>query len=314
METWRRCLLLALLVASIAGYAGILIALPALAPRLGLLTGAFALGTSLGLLGHRSGPRFATSRLAITAVLHLAAAVVVATGSLAALIGGFGVVMALLTWRPPPPRKHDDALTRAATALDWGAQKLPELADLDASDLQLARLFAEVRARRSGVEQRMIDLRRLEPLHPIDRTPAEDKVEERTEAVRQAMPLLRRCGMCLTEAMVATCDELVAFRSVTGFQAVELDGRFVVLEGNGRREALIRAIGDQPLLVEVSVHQIRGARANAAIRRRIREVRARKDVTDPPPNRRGGGLPETQEGGRHDASSPGMDDRVWRSR
>jgi hypothetical protein len=176
---------------------------------------------------------------------------------------------------------EDDALSQAASLLQWGAQKLPELAELDVSDLLMAKVIADIRATHDEVERIVVDHRRLLPIHPIDRATAEEKAEARATAARQALPLLEEHGMQLTEALIAAHDELSAFKSVTGFQVVEVspEGHYVTFEGNGRREALLRAFPDTPVQVEVRCYRFTDPRRRTTIQRRLERVRRWKGIS-----------------------------------
>lgn len=175
---------------------------------------------------------------------------------------------------------EDDVLTQAATLLEWGAQKLPELAELDVGDLLMAKAIADIKSKVDRVEHVFVDHRKLAPIHPIDRDTAIAKCEERAEAARRALPLLENNGMRLSEDLIGAREELEAFRSVTGFQVVEIDDdRFVTFEGNGRREALARAFGeDRPVEVEVRVYRFDDRRTERTIRRRVDRVRRHKGL------------------------------------
>ncbi len=174
---------------------------------------------------------------------------------------------------------EDDALSQAAALLEWGAQKLPELSQLDVSDLLMAKVIADIRAQADRVERRFIDHRRMHPIHPITRDTADDKVEARADAVRAALPALEVDGMRLSEDRIAADPALASFRSVTGFQVVDMGGgRFVTFEGNGRREALQRALGDRALEVEARHYVFDDPTALATIRRRVDRVRRWKGI------------------------------------
>jgi hypothetical protein len=182
-------------------------------------------------------------------------------------------------------REDDDGLSVAAGLLEWGAQKLPELAELDVSDLLMGKVIADIRATHDRVEQRFVDHRELRAIHPIDRATAEEKCNARARAARAALPILRANGMRLSEELIAAHDALEAFRSVTGFQVVELadDGGYVTFEGNGRREALQRAFGtDEAVHVEVRVYVFDRPERRATIDRRVRRVQRWKGVEDVP--------------------------------
>jgi hypothetical protein len=177
---------------------------------------------------------------------------------------------------------EEDVLTQAANFLEWGAQKLPELAELDVSDALMAKAIADIRAQHDRVENRFVDLAALRAIHPIDRDTAIAKSEARASAARDALPLLEAHGMRLSEELVAAEDALAPFRSVTGFQVVEReDGSFVTFEGNGRRDALQRAFRDGPAVeVEVRVFCFDDPQTRATIRRRVERVRRWKGVQE----------------------------------
>ncbi|MFT4624838.1 MAG: hypothetical protein ACI8PZ_003501 [Myxococcota bacterium] len=178
----------------------------------------------------------------------------------------------------------DDLLSRAAAFLEWGAQKIPELGELDAADLLMGKVIAEIRAQHSEVVHRFVDHRQLEAIHPIDRDTANLKCDERAASARAALPLLRSNGMRMSEDLVAAEDALAAFRSVTGFQVVDLGGdRYVTFEGNGRREALRRGLGDdEPVFVEVREYRFSDPGVRATMRRRVERVQRWKGVVEVP--------------------------------
>jgi len=174
----------------------------------------------------------------------------------------------------------DDALSQAAALLEWGAQKLPELAELDVSDLLMAKAIADIRAQHTEVERVFVDHRRLLPIHPIDRATADDKASQRAEAARAAWPIIDANDGQLSEALIATHDELAPFASVTGFQVVEVADGFVTFEGNGRREALARAFTDNGVQVEVRLYRFGDEATARTIARRVDRVRRAKGVMD----------------------------------
>jgi hypothetical protein len=174
-----------------------------------------------------------------------------------------------------------DALSQLANLLEWGAQKLPELAELDVADVLMGKVIADIRTRCTRVEHVFLDHRELLPIHPIDRDTANQKCEERAAAARDALPLLRANGMRLSEQLIAAHDELAAFRSVNGFQVVSLgEGQgYVTFEGNGRREALQRAFGaSDPVMIEVRLFRFGDEATRRKIVRRVQRVRSWKDV------------------------------------
>jgi len=89
--------------------------------------------------------------------------------------------------------------------------------------------------------------------------------------------------MRLSEGLIATEEALAPFRSVTGFQVVSLgEGEgYVTFEGNGRREALQRAFGeDEVVMVECRRYRFEDDKDRETIRRRVRRVRRWKKVED----------------------------------
>jgi len=174
----------------------------------------------------------------------------------------------------------DDALSQAAALLEWGAQKLPELAELDVSDLLMAKAIADIRAQHDRVERVFVDHRELLPIHPIDRATADEKADRRAEAARAALPLLEAHDLRLSEALIAAHDELAPFRSVTGLQVVRVDDGYVTFEGNGRREALLRALPDRPVQVEVRWYRFADEATARTIARRVDRVRRHKGLID----------------------------------
>ncbi len=177
-------------------------------------------------------------------------------------------------------RDDDDVLSQAANLLAWGAQKLPELAELDVSDLLMGKVVADIRSKADRVERIFVDHRQLTPIHPITRDTAEEKCEARAQAARDALPLLEANGMRMSEDLIAAEEALDAYRSVTGFQVVDMgDGLgFVTFEGNGRREGLLRAFPDTPVLVEVRHYVFDDPEVRATIRRRVDRVRRWKGI------------------------------------
>ena len=175
---------------------------------------------------------------------------------------------------------EEDVLTQAAHFLEWGAQKLPELAELDVSDALMAKAIADIRSLHDRVEHRFVPLASLRAIHPIDRDTAIAKSEQRAQAAREAIAILEANSMRLSEELVAAEDALAPFRSVTGFQVIErADGSFVTFEGNGRRDALQRAFSEaQPVQIEVRVFRFDDAGTLETIRRRVERVRRWKGI------------------------------------
>lgn len=169
----------------------------------------------------------------------------------------------------------DDLLTQAASFFEWGAQKLPELVELDIEDLLLAQVVAEIRALKSRVDHVYVDHTELVPIHPIDRATAEEKCAQRVEALRAARPLLESNGMVLSEDLIAAHPELSIMASVTGFQVVSLgeEEGYVTFEGNGRAFALLRAFPGETVQVEVRRFSFDDPDRHARVARHVQRVR-----------------------------------------
>lgn len=178
---------------------------------------------------------------------------------------------------------EEDALSQAADLLEWGVQKLPELGRLDVSDLIMAKTVADIHALHQDVEHIFVDHRELLAIHPIDRGNSGDKTNQRAAALQAALPIVQANAMRLSEDLIAATPELEPFHSVTGFQVVSFGERgYVTFEGNGRREAIRRALGDEPLQVEVRLFRFPDPEIHATIVRRVERVRRWKGVTDRP--------------------------------
>jgi hypothetical protein len=178
--------------------------------------------------------------------------------------------------------EEDDVLSQAASLLEWGAQKLPELGEIDVSDLMMAKAIADIRALHSRVDHVYVDHRELRAIHPIDRATADQKCNERAAAATAALPVLKANGMRLSESLIASSEPLAAFQSVTGFQVISMGAGegYVTFEGNGRREALRRAFGAEGVQVEVRQYVFDDPSALAAVQRRVNRVRRWKNVVD----------------------------------
>ncbi|MEC7986889.1 MAG: hypothetical protein VX278_17095 [Myxococcota bacterium] len=178
-------------------------------------------------------------------------------------------------------REEGDALTQAAQLLEWGIQKLPELAELDVADLLMAKVIAEIQSHHSSVENLFVDHRSLKAIHPIDRKTADDKCNQRADAARAALQVLKANNMRLSEDLIASNAQLEAFQSVTGIQVVEIPNGYVTFEGNGRREAIQRAYQDtESVFVEVRVYRFNDVKKQRDIVRQIERVRKWKKVQD----------------------------------
>ena len=173
-----------------------------------------------------------------------------------------------------------DALTQAARLVEWGVQKIPEIAELDMSDVLMAKTIADIRALHSSVERKLVSHHQLLAIHPINRDTANEKCNQRAKAARAALPILEANDMKLTENLIAAHEELSDFSSVTGFQVVRVDKGFVTFEGNGRREALRRAFKKESIMVEVRIYEFADDKTQSDITRRVERVRRWKKVQD----------------------------------
>ena len=175
---------------------------------------------------------------------------------------------------------ENDVLTKAAELFEWGVQKIPELPQMDFSDLLMAKAVADIHADHQSVEHIFVDHRLLLPIHPITRGPAIEKCKERADAAKSALPLLRENGMRLSEALIASSPALRPFESVTGFQVVRVGEHYVTFEGNGRREALQMAFPtDEAVMIEVR-HYVFDDDEREDMQRRVNRVRRYKGVLD----------------------------------
>jgi hypothetical protein len=176
--------------------------------------------------------------------------------------------------------EEGDALSQAARLVEWGIQKIPEIADLDLSDILMAKTIADIQALHTSVETKMVSHHHLLAIHPIDRDTANEKCNKRATAALGALSIIEANNMKLTETLIAAHEELAEFSSVTGFQVVQLDTGYVTFEGNGRREALKRAFPNCEILVEVRVFQFFDSETQSGIQRRVERVRRWKKVSD----------------------------------
>eukprot|EP00117_Sycon_ciliatum_P032286 scpid5715/ scgid25068/ len=182
-------------------------------------------------------------------------------------------------------REHQDGdmLTKASELVEWAIQKTPEITELDISDLLLAKAVADINHLSSDVTNILVDLHELKAIHNVDRDTALEKSRARALAARHALPLVESNSMVLTEALIASHDELKPFESITGIQVVALrpDEGYVTFEGNGRAWALKQAFSaDQGLKVEVRLFEFATGEMCGDIMRRVQRVRSWKKVTD----------------------------------
>jgi hypothetical protein len=182
---------------------------------------------------------------------------------------------------------EEDAIEGIASLLDYGFQKLPELFDVNYSDLLLFKVMHDINSRSTSQRAMYVDHRHLRAFHPIDHAPAIEKCEMRAACARRALPALRANGMKLSNALIMANEDLSVFRSLTGFQVVRMDdGVYVTFEGNGRREALARAFGgkdaadETAVQIEVTLFEFDDDRVRSEIVQGLERVRELKGVID----------------------------------
>ena len=179
----------------------------------------------------------------------------------------------------------EDVIDGIASLLDYGFHKLPELFDINYSDLLLFKVMHDINARSTSQRKIFVDHRQLRAFHPIDHAPAVAKCEKRAACARRALPALRANGMKLSNALIMANDDLSVFRSLTGFQVVKMnDGVYVTFEGNGRREALARAFGGKAakegVQIEVTLFEFDDDNARKECVQGVEKVRSLKHVVD----------------------------------
>jgi len=182
---------------------------------------------------------------------------------------------------------ENDALSQMVMLLEWGTQKLPELVELDISDLFMAKVIADINRLSTGYETIFVSYKSLRPIHAINRGTANKKCNDRAASIKSAIPLLQANGMRLSELLIEAEASLKELQSVNGFQVVRLvesdGGGYVTFEGNGRREALNRALEGMPdvdLLVEVRLFQFADEMTTRDISKQVQECRQMKGVSD----------------------------------
>ena len=180
---------------------------------------------------------------------------------------------------------EEDAIDGIASLLDYGFQKLPELFDINYSDLLLFKVMQDINSRSTSQRTLFVDHRQLRAFHPIDHLPAVEKCEKRAACARRALPALRSNGMKLSSALIMANEDLRCFRSLTGFQIVRMnDGVYVTFEGNGRREALARAFGGkdakEAVQIECTLFEFDDEVVRKEIVQGLEHVRKLKKVVD----------------------------------
>lgn len=154
-------------------------------------------------------------------------------------------------WQPGPPRRILAWMAPKRSFLSWLLGKRRELGRLGRRDALLAKVVVDVHRHKTGSQMRMVPLRRLEPIHPIDRGDAMEDVARRAATLRA-----RRAEI---ERLPLTKDRLLELMpSVSGLKAVDLGGeRLLLFEGNGRLAALREVFGEESgLEVEVEVYTV----------------------------------------------------------
>jgi len=172
-----------------------------------------------------------------------------------------------------------DTLFRAATFVEWGAQKFPELKHMDVSDLLMEKTVTNIRNNYDHIQHVFVDFREIWPLHGIDRESAINKCEARADAIRRALPAIRKNGFRLSEEFIISQPELQSFKSISGFQVIQLaaEKTYVAFEGNGRLFALAMALkGSEAVQIEVRQFSFDDQTMQSTIQRRIRRVRKYK--------------------------------------
>jgi len=181
---------------------------------------------------------------------------------------------------------ESDILSKAVTLLEWSSQKIPELTEMDLSDIIMAKAIADINRLSTSQEKIFVSYKALRPIHAINRDTANDKCNERAAIARKALPLLQSSGYRLSESLIAAEPSLKEFQSINGFQVVPMatqSGQYVTFEGNGRREALKRAFENMPevdLFVEVRLFQFDDDETAIHMSQQVEMVRKWKDVSD----------------------------------
>jgi hypothetical protein len=177
----------------------------------------------------------------------------------------------------------DDALSQAASVLEYGAGKLPELGELDMSDLVMLNTVNSIQRLHTEVEHIYVCHHQLKAIHLINRDNANAQCNKRAQAARGALLVLKRNNMRFSEMLIAAEPSLSVFQSLTGFQVVEFElGKYVTFEGNGRREALIRAFPDPSIEVDVEVrlYKFPDGATSAKVSELVRQCRSWKNCHD----------------------------------
>ena len=182
-------------------------------------------------------------------------------------------------------RTEGDVLTKASDMVDWALQKTPEITEMNVSDLLMGKAIADIRRLKTDVNPIIVDLTELRAMHNVagGRDTVVEKTKQRVSAARKAFPLIRSNGFILSEALIASNEELKSFESITGIQVVSLGpgGGYVTFEGNGRAWALKQAFSeDAGIKVEVQLYEFSPSSVQDDIVCAIQRVRLWKKVTD----------------------------------
>jgi hypothetical protein len=180
---------------------------------------------------------------------------------------------------------QNDFFSSLAFFIQWAAQKIPELSQMDRSDFVLGKTAWFVRKHNPIQVKKFFSFKQLSPIHPHTRVTSDEKQDARAIDARQARPLFEKHGMRMSEAMTDTDPALSSFQSTTRIQVVEMGaGQYVTIEGNGRIEALKRAFKDMPpefdLRVEVRLQVFEDEKTVNAVRKHVRDCRIAKGLED----------------------------------
>lgn len=177
--------------------------------------------------------------------------------------------------------ESNDVLTKLGEGAEWLVQKLPELAELDVSDLIMAKCVADIQ--KHAVSKRMIFVpqERCRAIHPISRDTAMVKCEERGAALRASRDAIAANGNRLSEALINSTDTLAIMRSITSFNCIQMtdgnDPQYVLYEGNGRLKGIELATFDK-LLIECKLFEFRDRATLERMRHAVRETQKAKGV------------------------------------
>ena len=157
-------------------------------------------------------------------------------------------------------------LCRCRQFLRYLLGKAPELSDLEAKDLLLAKVILDIHRKRHTKEFAFLPLERIHPVHAIDHEAAVAATRERARILAEHREELRARGRIDRHTLARILP------SVSWLKAVPAgDGSYIAYEGNGRLLALRRVFaGEEGMAVEVEVYRFR---RGAKIVRRLDRVR-----------------------------------------